>query len=158
MQSRVSATSARSGNPRPAGQTVSKPGRTSSSSGRPNQNAERSPSRGGSSAPRPSANPSFESSKPPRSPDSRTRGARTQSSSRNNPRQGRGSPSGGKGNRVKQFIDPARFICEASHIERDAYIPENRFQDFKVQPRIIGNLLDKGYETPTPIQDQTIQY
>ncbi|HKL85762.1 MAG TPA: DEAD/DEAH box helicase, partial [Treponemataceae bacterium] len=158
MQSRVSATTARSGNPRPAGQTVSKPGRTSSYTGRPNHSAERSPSSGGSSASRPSVKQSFESSKPSRSPDSRTRGARTQSNPRNSPRQGRGAPSGGKGNRVKQFIDPERFICEARQIERDVYVPENRFQDFKVQPRIIGNLLDKGYETPTPIQDQTIKH
>lgn len=63
----------------------------------------------------------------------------------------------GRGGRVKQFIDPARFVCEAKNVVHEEYIPENRFEDFKVQKRIIANLLDKGYVTPTPIQDQTIQ-
>jgi superfamily II DNA/RNA helicase len=48
-------------------------------------------------------------------------------------------------------------VRTAKTVEEVEYIPEHRFEDFKVQKRIIQNLLDKGYETPTPIQDQTIQ-
>lgn len=62
----------------------------------------------------------------------------------------------GRGGRVKQYIDPSKFVCEAKQVVRDDYIPQHRFQDFKVHPRIIENLLARGYETPTPIQDQTI--
>jgi superfamily II DNA or RNA helicase len=63
----------------------------------------------------------------------------------------------GRGGRVKQYIDPDRFVREAVVVEQEDYIPQNRFEDFKVHKRIIANLIAKGYETPTPIQDQTIQ-
>lgn len=66
-------------------------------------------------------------------------------------------PQGGKGNRVKQYIDPAKFVREAEVVEQEDYVPVNRFVDFPVHKRIIANLLDKGYEEPTPIQDQTIK-
>jgi superfamily II DNA/RNA helicase len=39
----------------------------------------------------------------------------------------------------------------------EEYVPANAFTDFKVQKKIIDNLLAKGYREPTPIQDQTIQ-
>lgn len=63
----------------------------------------------------------------------------------------------GRGGRVKQYIDPRRFICEAKELVVETYVPQHRFEDFKVQKRIIANLLAKGYKEPTPIQDQTIQ-
>ncbi len=69
-------------------------------------------------------------------------------------------PAGGQrggGARTKQYIDPARFIQGARIVEREEYIPQNKFEDFAVHPRILTNLLAKGYKTPTPIQDQTIQ-
>ena len=74
---------------------------------------------------------------------------------RNAPKQGR--QANGRGGRMKQYIDPSRFISEAKVVEHVEYVPQNRFQDFKVFPKIIANLLERGYETPTPIQDQTIQ-
>lgn len=64
----------------------------------------------------------------------------------------------GRGGRVKQFIDPDRFINNARIVEEEQYVPQHRFQDFKVHKRIISNLLERGYENPTPIQDQTIQH
>lgn len=92
------------------------------------------------------------------------RGERTGGPSR------QGAPAGGRngasasgrngaasrGGRVKQYIDPARFVNKAKQVETVEYVPEHRFEDFKVFPRIIKNLLDRGYEQPTPIQDQTI--
>lgn len=74
---------------------------------------------------------------------------------RNSPKQA--NVNNGRGGRVKQYIDPAKFVRVAKPVEEVEYIPQHRFVDFKVQKRIIQNLLDKGYETPTPIQDQTIQ-
>jgi superfamily II DNA/RNA helicase len=78
---------------------------------------------------------------------------------RNSPRQApRQQAGGGKGARVKQYIDPAKFVRAAEVVEQTEYVPQNRFVDFQVHKRIIANLLDKGYETPTPIQDQTIKF
>jgi len=75
---------------------------------------------------------------------------------RNSPKQAR-PVNNGRGGRVKQFIDPARFISDAKIVEQEVYIPQNRFQDFKVHQKIIANVLEKGYVSPTPIQDQTIK-
>jgi superfamily II DNA or RNA helicase len=63
----------------------------------------------------------------------------------------------GRGGRVKQYIDPDRFVRDAVIVEQEEYVPQNRFEDFKVHKRIIANLVAKGYVSPTPIQDQTIQ-
>jgi len=62
----------------------------------------------------------------------------------------------GKG-RVKQYIDPARFVRKAKEVVREVYAPTHSFDDFAVDRRIIANLRAKGYVDPTPIQDQTIQ-
>ena len=38
------------------------------------------------------------------------------------------------------------------------FIPEHRFQDFNVDPRLKNSILIKGYKTPTPIQDKIIPH
>ncbi len=54
-------------------------------------------------------------------------------------------------------IDPARFINKAIAAERDeTFIPEHKFQDFSIDQRLITAITDKGYKTPTPIQDKII--
>jgi ATP-dependent RNA helicase RhlE len=55
-----------------------------------------------------------------------------------------------------QYIDPRRFVKPASASEAEAYQPTNKFADFQVDQLIHQNLVAKGFETPTPIQDQTI--
>ncbi len=55
-----------------------------------------------------------------------------------------------------QYIDPAKFVCEASFVEADKYEPTHKFADFKTHQLIKDNLAAKGYEIPSPIQDQTI--
>lgn len=55
-----------------------------------------------------------------------------------------------------QYIDPAKFIREARPVEREEYTPTYTFSDFKVDQRLKDNLTAKGYQTPSPIQDQTI--
>ena len=65
--------------------------------------------------------------------------------------------SGGQG--LSQYINPAKFINKAIMGEAsDQFIPEHRFQDFKVDPRLKNAILAKGYNTPTPIQDKTIPH
>ncbi len=143
MQSSVSATSSRSAQGRSAGQ-------------RSGENARREPATGYSSAGSGSAH-------------SRQSAAHSSSASHSSSTPHYGQPhlrnssrpvkpaGGGKGGRVKQYIDPARFISEAKRTVQIEYIPEHQFKDFKVNQKIITNLLDKGYVKPTPIQDQTIQ-
>ncbi len=62
----------------------------------------------------------------------------------------------GRNGRVKQFIDPKRFVQEATIAEKAEYIPQHDFSDFAVHPRILENIRAKGYEKPSPIQDKTI--
>ncbi|MBU4466932.1 DEAD/DEAH box helicase [Patescibacteria group bacterium] len=56
-------------------------------------------------------------------------------------------------------INPARFINKATEVnEADHFVPKHKFQDFKVDQRLIQAVMAKGYKTPTPIQDQAIPY
>lgn len=61
------------------------------------------------------------------------------------------------GNRHGQYIDPARFIKVAEPVKMEAYTPKHKFADFAVERRLMENITQKGYEIPTPIQDQTIE-
>lgn len=63
-------------------------------------------------------------------------------------------PSGG--GRHGQYIDPSRFVKAARPVAEVAYEPTHLFGDFAVHEILKANLKDKGYTTPTPIQDQTI--
>ncbi len=56
-----------------------------------------------------------------------------------------------------QYIDPAKFVKVAKPETIDEYVPKNKFADFAVDARLSANILHKGYVTPTPIQDQTIE-
>ena len=61
-----------------------------------------------------------------------------------------------RGGRIKQYIDPKRFVKAATAVETTEYVSKNSFHDFAVHPRILANVLAKGYKSPTAIQDQTI--
>lgn len=69
-----------------------------------------------------------------------------------------GSRSGGKsgGKRRGEYINPDRFVATAKPREEMLYTPKNKFSDFQIEPILHANLTAKGYETPSPIQDQTI--
>lgn len=56
-----------------------------------------------------------------------------------------------------QYIDPAKFVKVAKPVTIDEYVPKHKFADFDVDKRLMGNILQKGYVNPTPIQDQTIE-
>ncbi|MFC1663880.1 DEAD/DEAH box helicase [Patescibacteria group bacterium] len=61
--------------------------------------------------------------------------------------------------RPKKIIDPARFINKAIIAEgNENFTPENKFQDFKIDQRLIVTVINKGYKIPTPIQDQIIPH
>lgn len=71
-------------------------------------------------------------------------------------------PSRGRGFSRGERIDPARFINKAVVTEKiegmDNFISEHKFQDFKIDQRIIRAILAKGYDAPTPIQDRIISH
>jgi len=74
---------------------------------------------------------------------------------------GRPQRSGGRSSKKfsKQYIDPARFVRAAKPtVEVDPYVPVHQFADFALHPLLKQNVADKGYVTPSPIQDQTIPH
>ncbi len=72
----------------------------------------------------------------------------------------RGGPSrGGNKRRFGQHIDVSRFINKAVITEQvEHFVPEHKFTDFNIDNRLKKNILDKGYELPTPIQDKIIPH
>lgn len=64
----------------------------------------------------------------------------------------------GKSNRNKKekALDPNLFIKKAVPLEEKKYLPARSIQELPVAPQIIANLLKKGYEYPTEIQDKAI--
>jgi ATP-dependent RNA helicase RhlE len=74
------------------------------------------------------------------------RGGRSNSSSRRQKRSFGG-----------ERIDPAKFINKAVMAKDvDIFKPEHEFQDFKIDQRLKQVISDRGYKTPTPIQDRVI--
>ncbi len=54
-------------------------------------------------------------------------------------------------------IDISRFIqASKCALEEDPYIPTNKFVDFKIEAPLKANIIKKGYQEPTPIQDRVI--
>jgi ATP-dependent RNA helicase RhlE len=73
-------------------------------------------------------------------------------------RNGRRNSGGAKRKTKKHgdYIDPARFISSARPRDVEEYAPKHRFSDFAVDQLLLNNITSKGYEIPSPIQDQTI--
>jgi ATP-dependent RNA helicase RhlE len=69
-------------------------------------------------------------------------------------RRGGGGSRGGK--RSGEYIDPSRFVQVAKPSQAVDYQPKHRFDDFAVESQLKQNLIAKGYEIPSPIQDQAI--
>lgn len=58
-----------------------------------------------------------------------------------------------------QYIDVNKFINKVTQIaEESAYAAEHRFVDFEINQVLKTNILNKGFESPTAIQDQTIPH
>ncbi len=68
----------------------------------------------------------------------------------------------GGGNRQKRrgnYIDPKMLINKAKEMLQQApYQPTHTFADFKIHEDLKRNIIQKGYVTPTPIQDQSIPH
>lgn len=58
----------------------------------------------------------------------------------------------------KDYIHPSRFIQSAKPRREVVYTPRHRFDDFEVVQLIKDNLQSMGFESPSPIQDQTIPH
>ena len=56
----------------------------------------------------------------------------------------------------KDYINPSRFIKVAKPIDQEVYVAQYDFDDFAINDIIKQNLKNKGYVTPSPIQDKTI--
>lgn len=67
-------------------------------------------------------------------------------------------PRGGGNRGHKQSIDTARFVRAAKPVASVEYTPKHAFADFAVNPLLQANLVAKGYQTPSPIQDQAIPH
>ncbi|MBT3249783.1 MAG: DEAD/DEAH box helicase [Candidatus Pacebacteria bacterium] len=90
------------------------------------------------------------------------RSRRSFSNSRSNQRGGNnrrsGRFSGGRG-RMGSF-DPSMLIRKAvqNPAPQPTYVVENKFVDFAISDQLKHNIVARGYDTPTPIQDQIIPY
>lgn len=63
---------------------------------------------------------------------------------------------GGGKQRRGAYIHPSKFINKATPVEDVVYEPTHRFADFPFVDKLHDNILHKGYETPSAIQDQSI--
>lgn len=113
----------------------------------------------GTSGSRTFSRPSFNSRGPRPAYQSRgvrpARSAHSYSSRGSAPRTARGNKGAGKG----QYINPALFVQKAVITETvNVFVPEHKFSDFAVDERLKKNIIDKGYVTPTPIQDKAIPH
>ncbi len=96
----------------------------------------------------------------------RSAASSTYSSAKASPRQhssnsgNRQPPRGGNGRRqgpVKQYIPLDRFIRKATPVTMEAYVSSTTFADFGLHTQLYNNIVHKGYDSPTAIQDQTIR-
>lgn len=61
------------------------------------------------------------------------------------------------GSKYGQYIDPTKFVNEAIAAEVvEIFVPQHKFADFDLLPKIQQNISDSGYVDPTPIQDGII--
>jgi len=81
---------------------------------------------------------------------------RTNYSNRFNRSRPRGFSS--KNNHQPQ-VDISLYVKKAQEVEEEfVYVPKHTFADFPIHERIKANISQKGYVTPTPIQDQAIPH
>lgn len=52
--------------------------------------------------------------------------------------------------------NPAMFISKATEEVAEVYTPQHKFSEFNINPKLKSNIAQKGYDLPTPIQDQVI--
>lgn len=64
-----------------------------------------------------------------------------------------------KGSRRQRSFDPSKLVnmVGLSSVDEIAYIPTHTFNDFKLSEQMVNNITHKGFNLPTPIQDQAIE-
>lgn len=60
------------------------------------------------------------------------------------------------GRRKAAPLPMSQLIKKAVDTVEEVYTPTHKFSDFKISAELLKNVMEKGYETPTPIQDQAI--
>lgn len=74
-------------------------------------------------------------------------------------RGGSGRSGGNRGRGKSQRIDVSKFINKTVITEEAVvFVPEHLFKDFIIDERLKTNILAKGYNEPTPIQDRVIPH
>lgn len=54
-------------------------------------------------------------------------------------------------------FNPSHLVSEAKEFTpQEEFVPRNQFTDFNLEPKLLGNITQKNYITPTPIQDEAI--
>ena len=74
------------------------------------------------------------------------------------PRHLSGGPVGKRTGLKKQYINPVRFVKVANPTTEAEYMPTHQFSDFPIHQTIQRNIIDKGFVTPSAIQDQAIPH
>jgi len=75
------------------------------------------------------------------------------------PRSGGSGRNGGRGRGKGQHIDISKFINKTVITEEEiVFTPEHMFKDFHIEECLKENILAKGYDAPTPIQDRVIPH
>lgn len=70
-----------------------------------------------------------------------------------------GGNRGSRGNRQEMAVDLSKLINKAKPgVEEAPYAPTHAFTDFPIDARLKENIISKGYQHPTPIQDQSIPH
>src|SRR5690348_16622242 len=97
-----------------------------------------------------SSKPTHAKSHDPRSRSSRPQPARGSGGQRFGQRR----RQGGSKRPVVSF-EPSNFIKKVEErVIPPVYVPKNTFSDFPLEAELKQNIVNKGYTTPTPIQDQ----
>ena len=56
---------------------------------------------------------------------------------------------------MKTF-DPSQIVRNLQTVEEEVFEPTHAFSDFAVSEKLKGNVAERGYVTPTPVQDRVI--
>lgn len=68
-----------------------------------------------------------------------------------------GNQRGGQRAPQQSKIDKSRYISAAAeYVPDEVYEPTHSFSDFGLNDQLLANVVKRGYDQPTPIQDQTI--
>jgi superfamily II DNA/RNA helicase len=76
----------------------------------------------------------------------------------NNPRHGSNNAGRGNNRKKSKLIDPSLFInADVQPAQQIDYSAKHKFTDFGFDTRLERNILARGYDTPTQIQDEAIK-